>query len=83
MARKQTATVNVTLRIREDLRRRIEHEAKKRKHSLNQELARRLEASFAVDDAKRTLDSVQNLANALARGVESGELIKLLNEVKQ
>jgi len=39
------------LRIREDLRKRLEREAKKRDHSLNAEMVERLEQSF-VDDAQ-------------------------------
>jgi hypothetical protein len=46
MAKKSTEIVPTMLRIREDLRKRLEREAKKRDHSLNAEMAERLEASF-------------------------------------
>jgi hypothetical protein len=46
MARKPTDTVALTLRVREDLRRRLEKEAKKHDHSLNNEMVRRLEETF-------------------------------------
>ena len=46
VARKRTDTVALTLRVREDLRRRLEREAKKRDHSLNTEMVRRLEETF-------------------------------------
>jgi hypothetical protein len=56
MAKKSTAIVPTMLRIREDLRKRLEREAKKRDHSLNAEMAERLEKSFA-DEAQATRDS--------------------------
>jgi hypothetical protein len=43
------------LRIREDLRKRLEREAKKRDHSLNAEMVERLEQSF-VDDEQNERD---------------------------
>jgi predicted HicB family RNase H-like nuclease len=46
MARKPTDTVAITLRIREDLRRRLERAAEKYDVSLNAEMEKRLEASF-------------------------------------
>jgi len=49
MVRKPTAIVTLTLRLREDLRRKIEREAAKREHSLNIEIVERLEASFVGD----------------------------------
>jgi len=48
MARKSTDTVAITLRIREDLRRRLEREAKKKDTSLNSEMEARLENSFEL-----------------------------------
>src|SRR6266700_5718741 len=51
MAKKSTAIVPTMLRIREDLRKRLEREAKKKDHSLNAEMVERLEQSF-VDDAQ-------------------------------
>jgi hypothetical protein len=50
MGRKATDLVQLTLRLREDLRRRIEREAKKDDLSLNNEIVRRLERSFDYDD---------------------------------
>jgi hypothetical protein len=56
VARKRTDTVALTLRVREDLRRRLEREAKKRAHSLNTEMVRRLEDTFQPErDALVTL----------------------------
>jgi hypothetical protein len=49
MARKQTDTVALTLRIREDLRRKLERQAEQRDVSLNSEIIRRLESSFQSD----------------------------------
>jgi hypothetical protein len=50
MAKKSTAIVPTMLRIREDLRKRLEREAKKKDHSLNAEMASRLEQSFVDDE---------------------------------
>jgi hypothetical protein len=50
MAKKPTAIVPTMLRIREDLRKRLEREAKKRDHSLNAEMVERLEQSFVDDE---------------------------------
>jgi hypothetical protein len=55
MAKKSTAIVPTMLRMREDLRKRLEREAKKRDHSLNAEMVERLEQSF-VDDAQNERD---------------------------
>jgi hypothetical protein len=56
MAKKSTEIVPTMLRIREDLRKRLEREAKKKDHSLNAEMVERLEQSF-VDDAQALRDS--------------------------
>src|ERR1700733_12076269 len=50
MAKKSTAIVPTMLRIREDLRKRLEREAKKKDHSLNAEMVERLEQSFIDDE---------------------------------
>lgn len=56
MAKKSTAIVPTMLRIREDLRKRLEREAKKRDHSLNAEMAERLEKSFAATRDSAIID---------------------------
>ena len=61
MARTKTATVQLKLRLREDLRRRIEQEAKKAGHSLNQEMVQRLKQSFR----QATADEILTYASAL------------------
>jgi hypothetical protein len=50
MAKKSTAIVPTMLRMREELRRRIEREAKKNGRSLNAEMVERLEQSFAMSE---------------------------------
>ena len=55
MAKKSTAIVPTMLRMREELRKRLEREAKKRDHSLNAEMVERLEQSF-IDDAQNERD---------------------------
>jgi hypothetical protein len=49
MPRKQTATVNFTLRMREDLRRRLAQIAKREERSLNEEIVHRLEQSLQTE----------------------------------
>jgi predicted HicB family RNase H-like nuclease len=53
MARKSTETVAITLRIREELRRKLEGAAKRNDVSLNAEMANRLEASFELPERLR------------------------------
>jgi len=52
MAAKPTDIVSVKLRMREALRRQMAADAKKAKHSINQEIVRRLERSYLADDMK-------------------------------
>jgi Arc-like DNA binding domain len=49
MGRKPTDIVQLTLRLREDLRRKLERAADKAERSLNIEIIERLEASFAAE----------------------------------
>jgi hypothetical protein len=72
MAKKSTEIVPTMLRIREELRRRLEREAKKRDHSLNAEMVERLEQSF-VRDEKSLRDTA--ILDAL---IGNRELIELL-----
>ena len=53
MTKRPTDIVPTMLRIREELRKRIEREAKKRDHSLNAEMVDRLERSFGRDEKSR------------------------------
>jgi hypothetical protein len=50
--RKKTAIVQIKLRIRESLRRRLVHQAAKNDTSLNAEIAKRLESSLTVDEER-------------------------------
>lgn len=67
-ARKITDTVQLKLRIREDLRRRLEREAKKRSVSLNAEMADRIEQSFDQED----------LVNKMLGGEHTAIFLKVL-----
>jgi hypothetical protein len=58
--KKATATIATMLRMREELRRRIEREAKKNERSLNTEMVMRLERSFAKDDEELSASKVLN-----------------------
>jgi hypothetical protein len=64
--REKTAVVGLTLRLREDLRRRLAKEAEKADRSLNQEVIDRLEESFRKNTAEGVL----------------GETIHLLTEMR-
>jgi hypothetical protein len=68
--RKPTDIVSPNLRIREELRRRLEQEAKRRAVSLNAEMARRLEHSFELD-AMRSLDGIAERMIAALRDRET------------
>jgi hypothetical protein len=50
MARKNTEIVTLSLRIREELRKRVEREAKRADRSMNAEIIHRLEQSFEHED---------------------------------
>jgi hypothetical protein len=55
MARKTTEIVTLSLRIREELRKRVAREAKRAKHSMNAEIIQRLEQSFEQGDIIKTI----------------------------
>jgi hypothetical protein len=56
MARKRTGLIQVKLRITEDLKRRLDKEAKKREDgSLSAEIAERLERSFTAPTLQKAL----------------------------
>jgi hypothetical protein len=61
MAKKLSALVAPNLRIREDLRRRLEREAKRRGVSLNAEMTHRLERSFELDAARSNESIAQDI----------------------
>ena len=67
MAKKSTAIVPTMLRIREDLRKRLEREAKKRDHSLNAEMVERLEKSFAASRDGAIIDMLVRNDEASAK----------------
>jgi len=67
MPRKPTDIVQYKLRIRESLRRRIEHAAKKRGLSANQEMAIRLEHSFELETVRKLEFLVEDLAKLTVR----------------
>jgi|SRR5262245_8868029 len=58
MARKPTDIATLSLRIREELRRQIEREAKRQDRSLNSEIVRRLENSLSDDKDAESLRAV-------------------------
>jgi Arc-like DNA binding domain len=58
MARKTTEIVSLSLRIREELRKRLEREAKRADRSMNAEIVHRLEQSFQQEDIIKTIKEV-------------------------
>jgi hypothetical protein len=56
MARKPADQVQLTLRFTEALRLRLEKAAEKNNRSLNEEIIRRLEASFAKEDTRQQME---------------------------
>ncbi len=59
--RKPTETVQVNLRMKEAMRRRLEQAAKKADISLNAEMLRRLEESFDRDEKRSLVEVTQRL----------------------
>lgn len=76
MGRKRTATVNFTLRLREDLRRQIEASAKKEERSLNEEMVQRLEESFRRETAAELMGKAQWLLDENGKRLDKAELIR-------
>ena len=70
--RKKTATVQLKLRIREELRRKLEREAKGRKASLNSEMARRLESSFESGTTEKLVQLLTGSPEPLSFSLSSG-----------
>jgi hypothetical protein len=74
MPRKPTETVQVNLRMKEGLRRRLEREAQKQSVSLNAEMTRRLETSISAEErvadlvgGEKNLQLFRVLGPAIAR----------------
>lgn len=78
MGRKPTDIIQVNLRLREDMRRRLAREAEKNNRSINAEMVARLEASFAAESrtAMELLEdlreSVQSAISTIATQAEKG-----------
>jgi hypothetical protein len=77
MPRKPSETVQVNLRIKEGLRRRLERESKKRGVSLNYEMTSRIEQSFEQANL-RTIDIVA--ADVAANWLRFAEAFHELNK---
>jgi uncharacterized protein (DUF1778 family) len=63
--RKPTDMVLLNLRIREELRRYIAQAAKKRGHSLNSEIVRRLQGSREQDVRQEALQQIESTTHAI------------------
>jgi hypothetical protein len=81
--RKPTAIVQLKVRLREDLRRRLEREADRRDDSINNEIVRRLEGSFQRDADLGVAAEVRALRGEVEelRGLSKEELEALKEEV--
>jgi hypothetical protein len=73
--RKPTDIVQLKLRLREDLRRKLEREAARKKHSLNTEMVERLNESFSRDAA-------EVVTEAMARDFHA-RVDRLTEEIKE
>jgi hypothetical protein len=70
--RKPGDIVQINLRIRENLRNHIEASAKKRGHSLNREMERRLEQSFSNQQIEDIVsDAIAKVSEALVLPLDS------------
>jgi hypothetical protein len=72
MARKPADPVKLNLRFTEALRSRLEKAAEKNNRSLNEEIVRRLEASFTREDMMQSLEAfadklAEKVGNAVVR----------------
>jgi hypothetical protein len=84
MAKKATAIVPTMLRMREELRRRLEREAKKNERSLNAEMVGRLEQSFDEQRNSAILDLLvnnDNVSSAVLRQI-AREMSKVPNSLR-
>jgi Arc-like DNA binding domain len=79
MARKLTEIVALSLRIREEMRRRLEREAKKQERSLNAEIVNRLEQSIqAQDAADRDAGTEKAFLDHYSEGMEPSQVLEIL-----
>lgn len=60
MTKKPADPVKLNLRFTEALRRRLEKHAERNNRSMNEEIIRRLEESFAKDDLTQTIEDFAN-----------------------
>lgn len=78
MARPSAAIVNLKLRIKEWLREKIEIAAEENGHSMNNEMAERIEKSFATESKNKQLfDEIMTLKY----GPKLSEVVQILAEV--
>jgi Arc-like DNA binding domain len=75
MARRKTDMVQFKVRLREDLRKRLEIAAKNQDRSLNSEMVHRLEHSFAPAEEATTF--LRNLLRGMLENLGPGELSDL------
>jgi hypothetical protein len=80
--RKTTDTVQLKLRIREDLRRRLEQEAKRKRVSLNTEMAERLSKSLEYEDAQPIAERVAQSIKQRILATYTEEYRKLLADLR-
>jgi hypothetical protein len=88
VARKPTALVQLKIRMREDLRKRIEREADRSGVSLNVEMARRLARSFEIDKQNAELrreiqEKTKQVDDLLLQGGGAEELKKMIDPLSK
>jgi len=69
MARKPSDVIQIKIRVREDLRRRLEQAANKADRSINSEMASRLADSFNLPKLNEITASLENVYTRLAQDV--------------
>jgi hypothetical protein len=84
MARKPTAIVTLSLRIREELRRHLEQDAKTHQHSMNAEIVKRLEDSFLKQNLAALMrEKVEDAFKATTKEVAEEVAKKVVGIVQQ
>jgi hypothetical protein len=78
MARKPSDVIQIKIRVREDLRRRLEQAAKKADRSINSEMASRLADSFNLPKLNEITAGLDNVYLRFAREMEDRSLTEEL-----
>ena len=81
--REKTAIVGLTLRLREDLRLRLENSAEKEGRSLNNEVIQRIEESFRRETADKVLEQTIHVLQEMKLERENWETFRPIFEMSK